>query len=129
VAEAKPTRSELLDDLLERASELESAQARVADLEARIEALLGVDLDEARAQAQVWRLRAENAENLLADLRSWLQENPSVADLLPDGYRPRLYAQLKSIPAEPNLHGKEAMLFAPGMGDMLATLESGGQYE
>lgn len=86
----------LLDRALEAEDARDVALARVADLESRLRGVLNND-PETASRALAWVSRAENAERLLLELRAWLDENPSVTDLLPTGYASRLTAQLKSV--------------------------------
>lgn len=86
--------------LLERALLAEEAadklRERISDLEDRLRGVLNND-PETASRALAWMQRAENAERLLLELRGWLDQNPSVADLLPTGYASRMTAQLKTI--------------------------------
>lgn len=86
----------LLDKALAAEEALEVAQARITDLEGRLRGVLNTN-PETASRALAWVQRTENAERLLLELRRWLDENPSVADLLPTGFVSRMMAQLKSV--------------------------------
>lgn len=86
----------LLDRALDAEERLESAQARIADLESRLRGVLGAE-PESAVRALAWMSRAENAEKLLIELARYLDENPSLIELLPTGYDTRLRTQLRTV--------------------------------
>lgn len=92
---AEPARH-WFDRAVEAEAQLESLRERTADLESRLRAVLVNDPASA-TRALAWMGRARNAESLLVALASWVQENPSVEELLPRGYMQRLKAQLHSV--------------------------------
>lgn len=112
-------------DLLERAlsaeEQLESERKNRELLERRLRALLRGDDPDSAERAGSWVGRAENAEQLLAELMSDLHENPSLRDLLPTGWVQRVEAQLHSL----QILQRDAVALAERPGDQWWT--NGGE--
>jgi hypothetical protein len=86
----------LLDRALQAEEEADRQRLRADDLELRLRGVLNTEPTTA-SRAFAWVSRAENSERLLLELLRYIDENPSVAELLPTGFATRLMVQLKSV--------------------------------
>lgn len=86
--------SSILERALAAEEQLESRDVLIAELEARLRAIVGAD-PQARMAAQTWIRRAELAEALLREMDAWATSWPTVP--LPEGWLARCRAQLHTL--------------------------------